>query len=315
MASSIETSENTSEELAFHYSLSGTLPEIVSGNGNYLITKSGKKIFYACTGAAVSCLGYNNEKVIKAMHKQLNTGVSYIAPSVWSNKAVRDLCHKVVLGTGGKMPGVYLSGGSGSEAIEAAIKMSRQYFCAQNQPNRVNFITRKRSYHGNTLGALSLFGFKARKEPYLPFLMNGVHHISSCYPYRQQDDGESDSAFVAKEKAELEAKFEELGPETVIGFTAVKPVVGAALGCVPPPPGYLKAMKDVCHKYGALFILDEVMCGMGRTGTLHAWQAEDALPDIQTIGKGFGAGYGPISALLTSEKVFDFLKVKSLSMD
>lgn len=171
--------------------------------------------------------------------------------------------------TNGRMAKVYLTG-SGSEAMEAAIKMARQYFYDVNKNTpRVNFIARKGSYHGNTIGALSVSGHIARRAPYVPFLMVNVHHISSCYPYRQRLEGEHDIDFIARKVSELEAKFQELGPETVIGFIA-EPVVGAALGCVPYVPGYLKAMRDVCHKHGALFILDEVMCGMGRTGTLHS---------------------------------------------
>lgn len=167
------------------------------------------------------------------------------------------------------MARVYLTG-SGSEAMEAAIKLSRQFFYEQdNKTTRVNYISRYNSYHGNTIGALSMSEFPARKAPYLPLLMKNVYHISSCYPYRQRKPGECDEAFVARKAEELEAKFKELGPETVIAFIA-EPVVGAALGCVPYIPGYLKAMREICHKYGALFILDEVMCGIGRTGTLHA---------------------------------------------
>lgn len=203
---------------------------------------------------------------------------------------------------------VYLTG-SGSEAMEAAIKLGRQYYIEQDSKTpRVNFIARERSYHGNTIGALSVSGFFARRLPYTPLLMNNVDFVSSCYSYRQRLECESDSEFVVRKAAELEAKFQELGPETVIGFIA-EPVVGAALGCVPFVPGYLKAMRDVCHKHGALFILDEVMCGTGRTGTLHAWQAEDVVPDIQTMGKGLGAGYQPIAAVMISEKIVNvFMK-------
>lgn len=142
--------------------------------------------------------------------------------------------------------------------------------------------------------------------PYLPFLMKNVHHVSSCNFYRQRQGKESVDTFVARKAAELDTKFQELGPETVIGFIA-EPVVGAALGCVPYVPGYLRAMRNVCHKYGALFILDEVMCGMGRSGTLHAWQAEGVAPDLQTVGKGLGGGYQPIAAVLISKKVVDAL--------
>ncbi|KAI4135379.1 MAG: hypothetical protein LQ341_005884 [Variospora aurantia] len=191
--------------------------------------------------------------------------------------------------------------------MEAAIKMSRQYFYeTDKQTPRVNFIARQGSYHGNTIGALGVSGFPARRAPYEPFLMNNVHHISRCNSYRDRKEGESDLAFVARKAKELDDKFKELGPDTVIGFIA-EPVVGAALGCVPYVPGYLKAMRDVCHKYGALFILDEVMCGTGRTGTLHAWQAEDVVPDIQTMGKGLGAGYQPIAAMMISQNIVEVL--------
>lgn len=191
--------------------------------------------------------------------------------------------------------------------MEAAIKLSRQFFYEKDKNTpRVNFIAREGSYHGNTIGALGISGHVARRAPYKPFLMDNVHHISSCNAYRQRQDGESDASFVTRKAAELEAKFQELGPNTVIGFI-MEPVVGAALGCVPSVPGYLKAMRDVCHKHGALFILDEVMSGMGRCGTLHAWQNEGIVPDLQTIGKGLGAGYQPVAALLISQKIVDTL--------
>lgn len=210
------------------------------------------------------------------------------------------------MSTNGKMSKVYLTG-SGSEAMEAAIKLARQYFYDQdNETKRINFIARDGSYHGNTIGALAISGHLERRAPYKPLLMTNVHHISSCNPYRQRLKGESDRAFVLRKTKELEDKFRKLGPHTVIGFIA-EPIVGAALGCVPYVPGYLKAMREVCHKHGALFILDEVMCGMGRTGTLHAWQAEGIVPDIQTMGKGLGAGYQPIAALMVNEKVIKVL--------
>lgn len=168
-------------------------------------------------------------------------------------------------------------------------------------------ISRQRSYHGNTLGALSISGFASRKEPYIPLLMNNIYFVSSCYPYRQRYEGESDACFVARKAEELEALILKLGAEKVSTFVA-EPVVGAALGCVPFVPGYLKAMQSVCRKYGVHIMVDEVMCGMGRTGTLHAWQAEpDFTPDIQTMGKGLGAGYQPIGAMMISEDIFKAL--------
>lgn len=296
----------------FDHHFTESYTKIVRAKGHYLFTDEGgqifrrRKIFDASSGAAVSCLGYGNKRVIKAMTKQLKSGVIYAPSSAWETDPVKNFCQELVRGTNGKMAQAYLTG-SGSEAMEAAIKLSRQYFYEQNNNTaRINFISRERSYHGNTIGALSLSDFKARQDPYMPLLMKNAHHISACYQYRQQNEGESDQDFITKKVLELEKKFQELNPDTVIGFIA-EPVVGAALGCVPSPSGYLKAMKDVCHKYGALFILDEVMCGMGRTGTLHAWQVEEVVPDIQLMAKGLGGGYQPISAMLVNKKIVDVL--------
>ena len=200
------------------------------------------------------------------------------------------------------MDKVYLTG-SGSDATEAALKLSRQYYYDQDpETPRKYIISRDHSYHGNTIGALSISEFTSRQAPYIDILTENVKHVSSCYPYRQQLDGESDEDFVAKKADELDKAIQEIGPEKVMAFIA-EPVSGAALGCVKAVPGYLEAMKKVCDKYGILLILDEVMCGMGRTGTLHAWQAEDVIPDIQTNAKGLGAGYMPIASMMISEKV------------
>ncbi|KAM3077311.1 hypothetical protein ACMFMG_006660 [Clarireedia jacksonii] len=281
-------------------------PVVVKGQGSKLYTKDGRVIFDATSGAAVSCLGHGNERVIRAVCQQMTSGIPYLASGFFGNETVDALCEELIKGTDHKMARVYLTG-SGSEAMEATAKLTRQYFYEQDKSTkRVNFIARQGSYHGNTLGALSMSGHLARRAPYAPFLMNNVHHVSSCNPYRQRLDGESDAAFVSRKAAELEAMFQELGPETVIGFVA-EPTVGAALGCVPAVSGYLKAMRDVCHRHGALFILDEVMCGMGRSGTLHAWQSEGAAPDLQIIGKGLGGGYQPIAAVLISQKVVNVL--------
>lgn len=293
-----------SSKYSFNRHLTKIYPEIIGGEGNILFTEDKREVFDACSGAAVSCLGYGNKRVIESITRQLSTGTAYLASSFWSNKVVEELCKELIRGTDEQMSRVYLTG-SGSEAMEAAIKLSRQYFYDQDKKtSRVNFITRERSYHGNTIGALSVSEFAVRKEPYLPLLTRNTHHISACYQYRQQKQGESDQEFIAKKVAELEAKFAELGPDTVIGFIA-EPISGAALGCVPSPPGYLKAMRQVCHRHGALFILDEVMSGMGRTGTLHAWQAENVVPDIEIVGKGLAGGYQPIAAMFISRKVVD----------
>lgn len=192
------------------------------------------------------------------------------------------------------------------------MKLACQYFEELGQPQRVNFIAREHSYHGTTLGALSMSGHVIRRAPFLKLLSPYVHRVSACNAYRQRCEPETDAEFVARKSTELENKFRELGPRTVIGFVC-ETISGAALGCVPYVPGYLAAMKAVCSKYGALFILDEIMCGMGRSGTLHAWQAEDSedhdcVPDIQAIGKGLGGGYGPVAGILVGHNVVKALK-------
>ncbi|KAI2612784.1 pyridoxal phosphate-dependent transferase [Hypoxylon fragiforme] len=199
---------------------------------------------------------------------------------------------------------------SGSEAVEAATKLAREYFVWTGEPQRINYIARQESYHGTTLGTLSIGGHLSRRGPFEPLLMPNVYRIPACNPYRQRYAGESDDEFVSRKAGELEQAFIRAGPNTVAAFIA-EPVVGAAAGCLPSVPGYFPAMKAVCDKYGALFILDEIMCGMGRTGTLHAWQQEGVIPDIQTLGKGLGGGYQPVSAVLASKKIEQAMTAKN----
>ncbi|RDW71336.1 PLP-dependent transferase-5 [Coleophoma cylindrospora] len=301
-AEAFTTNELPNGQYLLDRNLNKNYPVVVRGDGNYLFLEDGRRIFDTSSGAAVSCLGHNEKRVIEQMNKQLDTGVPYIPSLFYRHRLVDQLCEHMIRDTDHKMKKVYLTG-SGSEAMEATIKLARQYFWESNkETKRVNFIARQSSYHGNTIGALGISGHAGRRAPYLPFLMDNVEHISDCNPYRQRLVGESNEHFVERKAAELEAKFQELGPDTVIGFI-MEPIVGAAMGCVPYVPGYMKAMREVCHRHGALFILDEVMCGMGRTGTLHAWQAEDVVPDLQTVGKGLGGGYQPIAAVYISEKV------------
>jgi len=185
--------------------------------------------------------------------------------------------------------------------------MSREYFVWKGEPQRVNFIARWESYHGTTIGSLSASGHVARRAPFEVMLLSQFHRISSCNPYRQRLEGESDTEFVARKVQELEDTFQRLGPTTVAAVI-LEPTVGAALGCMPAVPGYLAAMKLVCERHGALMIFDEVMCGMGRTGTLHAWEQEQIVPDLQTVAKGFSGGYQPASALLVGEKIAEVMR-------
>ncbi|KAJ5746885.1 uncharacterized protein N7511_008581 [Penicillium nucicola] len=278
----------------------------VGGKGSYIFLEDGTKFLDSTGGAAVSCLGHGHGGVTQLIKDQMDQ-LSYCHSAFFGTEVAEELAHLLVDSTGGKLSKLFVVS-SGSEAVEAALKLARQYFLELStpQPERTKFIARLPSYHGTTLGALSVGGHVQRRQPFEPLLSKNVSHVSPCYAYRNKIDGESDAEYVARLAAELDAEFQRVGPETVCAFMA-EPVVGAALGCVPAVPGYFPAMKAVCEKYGALFILDEIMSGMGRCGTLHAWEQEDVVPDIQTIGKGLGGGYAPVSGLLINDHIVQIM--------
>ncbi|KAK3357295.1 pyridoxal phosphate-dependent transferase [Lasiosphaeria hispida] len=281
------------------------LPLLEKAKGYYWYPRNGERILDACGGAGVACIGHARKDVAQAAVAQMKA-FSYVSYAHFKTKPVQEVSDWLINSTGGEMQKVYLMC-SGSEAVEAALKLSREYFIWKDEPQRVNFIGREESYHGTTIGSLSASGHVVRRGPFEPILVPQFHKISSCNPYRQRRPEEDDEAFATRKAAELEEQFQRLGPDTVAAVI-MEPVVGAALGCVPAVPGYLRAMKVVCEKYGALLIFDEVMCGMGRTGVLHAWQHEMVVPDLQTIGKGFAGGYMPASALLVGAKVAELMK-------
>jgi len=288
-----------------HRSLRKTPPKAIGGEGVWLIAEDGRRILDGSGGAAVSCLGHQHPRVLEAMARQASQ-LAYAHTGFFSSEPAEALAEHLVGHEPGGLAYVYLVSG-GSEAIEASIKLARQYFIEIGQPQRRHFIARRQSYHGNTLGALGAGGNAWRREPYAPLLSSAFSHVTPAFAYREKRDGESDQEFVARLAAELEAEFQRLGPDTVAAFIA-EPVVGATAGCVPAPEGYFRAVRDICDRHGALLILDEVMCGMGRTGTTHAWEQEGIAPDIQAIAKGLGGGYQPIGAMLASGCIIDTIR-------
>ncbi|KAK4123511.1 PLP-dependent transferase [Parathielavia appendiculata] len=285
------------------------LPVLKKAKGHYWYPADGPRILDACGGAGVACLGHGRRDVIRAVNAQMES-FTYASYAHFKSKPVQELSDWLIQSTDGKMEKAYIMC-SGSEAMEAALKLTIEYFRWVGEPQRTNFIARHESYHGTTIGALSVSGHHTRRVPFHSLLSpSNFHHIPACNPYRQRlSPSETDTALVARQKAELEDVFARLGPSTVAAVV-LEPVVGAALGCVPPVPGYLAAMKAVCQRHGALLIYDEVMCGMGRIGgRLHAWQrlgdedGDDVAPDLQTVAKGFAGGYQPASALLVGGKV------------
>jgi adenosylmethionine-8-amino-7-oxononanoate aminotransferase len=249
----------------------------------------------------VSCLGHGHPDVTAALHAQADR-LAYAHTSFFTNEPAERLAERLVAGAPQGISHAYFVSG-GSEAIEAALKMARQYFVETGEPQRRNIIARRQSYHGNTLGALATGGNETRRTQFRPLLIE-THHIDPCYAYRYQQAGESDENYAARAAQALEDKVLELGPETVMAFVA-EPVVGATAGAVPPVADYLKRIRAICDRYGILLILDEVMCGMGRTGTLHACEQDGVAPDLMTVAKGLGGGYQPIGAVLLSQKIFD----------
>ena len=285
----------------FHRNPKQTLPIAVGGKGIELFDQSGKRYIDASGGAAVSCLGHGHPVVIEAIKKQLDT-IAYAHTSFFTTEAAENLADMLAQKAPGDLNHVYFVSG-GSEAVEAALKLARQYFVEVGQPSRRHFIARRQSYHGNTLGALAIGGNAWRREPFLPLLVP-AHHVSPCYPYRDRLEGESDAQYAQRLADELESKILELGPDTVAAFVA-ETVVGATAGALAPVGDYLKRIRAVCDKYGVLLILDEVMSGMGRTGYLFACDEDGVVPDLITIAKGLGAGYQPIGATLCTDRIYD----------
>jgi adenosylmethionine-8-amino-7-oxononanoate aminotransferase len=291
-----------------HRSLRETPPKAIGGEGVYLIAEDGRRVLDASGGAAVSCLGHQHPRVIGAIAKQASQ-LAYAHTAFFSSEPAEQLAETLVGHEPGGLAYAYFVSG-GSEAIEASIKLARQYFIERGEPQRIHFIARRQSYHGNTLGALAAGGNAWRREPYAPLLSTAFSHVTPAFAYHEKRDTETDADFTGRLAAELEAEFQRLGPDTVAAFIA-EPVVGATAGCVPAPDGYFRKVREICDRHGALLILDEVMCGMGRTGTMHAWEQEGVAPDIQAVAKGLGGGYQPIGAMLASGAIIDTIRAGS----
>jgi adenosylmethionine-8-amino-7-oxononanoate aminotransferase len=277
-----------------------SLPTVSHGEGPYLFDSDGKA-YLNCGDAAVSCLGHSDPTVKQAIKDQLDQ-IAFAHTGFMTSKPAEALADKLISLAPDGLDRVYLVSG-GSEAMEAALKLARQYFVEIGQPERHRIIARRQSYHGNTLGALATGGNEWRKAQYAPMLID-VTHVSPCYAYRDQNLGESTSSYVDRLIAEIEAEILRFGADTIMAFVA-EPVVGATLGAVPSEPGYFAKVRELCDRHGILLILDEVMCGMGRTGTLFACEQDDVSPDICAIAKGLGAGYQPIGAMLCSGQIHD----------
>lgn len=279
------------------------LPVAAGGDGCYLIDAQGRR-YLDCGDAAVSCLGHSNPSVIRAVQDQVEQ-IAFAHTGFMTSEPAEALADLLVEHAPGDLDRVYFVSG-GSEATEAAIKLARQYYLEIGQPERRHVIARRQSYHGNTLGALSAGGNAWRRAQFAPMLIE-MTHIAPCYEYAEKTDGESSFDYGQRVANELEAEILRLGPDAVMAFMA-EPVVGATLGAVPAVEGYFKRIREICDQYGVLLILDEVMCGMGRTGQLFACDHDGVAPDILCIAKGLGAGYQPIGAMMCTAQIFDAIR-------
>ncbi len=284
-----------------HRQLRGQYPLAAGAAGCFIEDAEGRRYLDASGGAAVSCLGHGHPDVLAAMHAQLDR-VAYAHTSFFSTPVAEELADVLVADAPAGISHVYLVSG-GSEAMEAALKLARQYFVELGQPQREKFIARRNSYHGNTLGALAVGGNAWRRQQFAPLLID-VDHVAPTYAYRDQRNDETAAGYCARLIAELEQAIERVGGERVIAFVA-ETVGGATSGCLTAPPGYYRAVRELCDRHGILLILDEVMCGMGRTGTLHACEQEGVAPDLMAIAKGLGGGYQPVGAVLVGGRVID----------
>jgi len=285
----------------FHRDPRLSYPVAVRGEGAYLFDASGKRYLDASGGAAVSCLGHSDRAVTGAIARQLEK-LPFAHTSFFTNEPMEALADALIAHAPKSFDKVYFVSG-GSEAMEAALKLARQYFVEKGETQRSHLVGRRQSYHGNTLGALAVGGNQWRRRQFEPLLV-GATHVSPCYPYRGKEPGESDAAYVERLGNELEKAIEG---KSVIAFVA-ETVAGATLGAAPPVPGYFRRMREVCDRHGCLLILDEVMCGMGRCGTLWAFEQEGIVPDLVTIAKGLGAGYQPVGAVLISREISETIQ-------
>ncbi len=284
----------------YRHSLDAEFPVAVKGDGVYLIDAEGTRYLDGSGGAAVSCLGHSNTRVREAIKSQIDA-LAFSHTRFFSNEPMEALADELIADAPAGLTKAWFTCG-GSESVEAALKLARQYFIEIGQPQRRHVIGRMQSYHGTTSGALSVGGNIGRRAVFEPLLLSATHHISACFPYRGQREGESDVQYGQRVANELEAKILELGPDTVAVFIA-ETVVGSTLGCVTPSPGYFRRVREICDQYGVLLVLDEVMCGMGRTGRRYACEDEGVAPDFIALAKGLSAGYLPLGALLVGDKV------------
>lgn len=280
----------------------GALPKVAWAKGAYLYDINGKQYIDGSGGPAVYCIGHANEEVNGAIKQQLDR-IAHGYRYNFTTDALEQLTEIIARRCGGTLKHmVFVTGGS--EAVESALKLALQYQTAIGQKSRRRFIARERSWHGNTLGALGVSGFLERRTPFEGAFIDAIR-ISPASTYRPIAGATAETAGEACAK-ELEETIIKHGADSIAAFI-FEPVVGAAGGCVPAPPGYARRVRDICDRHGVLMIADEVMCGVGRCSTWRALEHDGVEPDIMPVAKGLAAGYLPLGAAIFSSKVNEAL--------
>lgn len=294
-----------------HRSLFHHPTTVLSTSGLNLHLSDGRTIIDACGGAAVAILGHGNKEVIAAINYQAQRA-SYVHSQSYTVPVVDALADTLLAGSPHGLEKAFFVS-SGSEAVEAAMKLAKQYFFERGQPQRCHFVSRYQAYHGNTAGAMSVSTNLARKAPYEDYGHPHVSHVSPAFAYRYAKASETEDDFTYRLLRELEDELLRVGPDRVAAFIA-ETVGGATAGCVVAPRGYLAGVRELCDKYDILLILDEIMCGSGRCGTFFAFSYDEARderriePDIVTLAKGLGGGYAPIVGVMIHGRVVDVLR-------
>jgi len=286
----------------FHRKSNVLLPKVVEARGAWCVDASGKwYLDGGSSGAGLTCLGHGHPAVMEAVQDQLRK-ISFMHGALFTSDPLEELAQELIDHAPAGLDRAFFTSG-GSEAIEAALMMTRQYAVESGQDGRRTIISRRNSFHGATVMTLAVGDAGNRKRPFVPPSLE-TPKIAPTYAYRDKRDDESLEAYGARIADELEQAILREAPGAVLAFIA-ETVVGSSSGALTPPPGYLVRIRDICNRHGVLLILDEVYCGLGRTGHLHACQADGVVPDILVVAKGLAAGYAPIGAVLVGEALHD----------
>ncbi len=290
----------------FYRKLTRSFPRIVRAEGCWLVDDRGKRYLDACGGAYVVNVGHGVQEIADAIACQARQ-VAYVSATAFTHEPIEQLAAELAATLPGDLDRLYFLS-SGSEAVEAALKLARQYWVESGKPEKRKIIALAPAYHGNTLLALSASARAQYQTMFREWLVD-VRRIPAYYPYRCECRGVAPRCLSCSGAA-LEAAIEREGPDSVAAFIA-EPVGGSSTGASVPTAEYLRRVREICDRHEVLFVADEILCGAGRTGTWWAIERAGVAPDVMTIGKGISGGYAPLSAVAAPRRILDVLAAGS----